>query len=273
MSEHLTIGAFARRTGLSVKALRLYDRSGLLVPDEVDPGTGYRYYSPAQEARAQQISLLRRVEMPLAQIEVLLDLTKPGAAADALLSWWAEQEQMLTRRRGTVDYLVAQWRKTPAESFAVQTRQVPDRLIASITVNVRQAELIAALNDGATRLHAHLTEQQVSFGTEWWALYHGVVSPDSDGPLEICVPFTGRAAPAGPIAIRVEEAHTEAFTPITAAQCRYPRILHAYDAVVRTARQHGTIDRPVREIYPVPWPSTPHEYAADIAQPYREDQR
>lgn len=273
MTEHLTIGAFARRTGLSLKALRLYDRSGLLVPDDVDAGTGYRYYSPAQEVRARRISLLRRVEMPLAQIGALLAMPETRAAADALLAWWAEQEQTLARRRGTVHYLVEQWRGAPTEPFDVQTRRVPDRLIASITVNVVQAELIAALNDGAARLRAHLTEQPATFGAEWWALYHGVVSPDSDGPLEVCVPFTGHAAPAGPIAIRVEEAHTEAFTPITAAQCRYPRIRHAYDAVLRAAQQHGRLSGPTREIYPVPWPEDTGAHAADIVQPYREDHR
>ena len=36
---HLTIGEFARRSLLSPKALRLYDRQGLLVPAEVDPVT------------------------------------------------------------------------------------------------------------------------------------------------------------------------------------------------------------------------------------------
>lgn len=42
----LSIGAFARRARLSHKALRLYDRHGLLPPDHVDPVTGYRYYRP-----------------------------------------------------------------------------------------------------------------------------------------------------------------------------------------------------------------------------------
>lgn len=40
----LSIGAFARRARLSHKALRLYDRHGLLPPDHVDAVTGYRYY-------------------------------------------------------------------------------------------------------------------------------------------------------------------------------------------------------------------------------------
>lgn len=39
MTAHLSIGDFARATGLSAKALRLYDEMGLLVPAEVDAFT------------------------------------------------------------------------------------------------------------------------------------------------------------------------------------------------------------------------------------------
>src|SRR5690242_18770886 len=44
----LTIGAFARRAGLTPKALRLYDETGLLRPAAVDAESGYRFYEPAQ---------------------------------------------------------------------------------------------------------------------------------------------------------------------------------------------------------------------------------
>ena len=39
----LTIGAFARASRLSPKALRLYDELGLLRPASVDPVSGYRH--------------------------------------------------------------------------------------------------------------------------------------------------------------------------------------------------------------------------------------
>jgi DNA-binding transcriptional MerR regulator len=48
----MPIGVFARATRLSIRALRNYDRSGLLRPAEVDPDTGYRRYAVDQFARA-----------------------------------------------------------------------------------------------------------------------------------------------------------------------------------------------------------------------------
>lgn len=252
MTEHLTIGTFARLTGLSLKALRRYDESGLLVPAAVDQRTGYRYYRSLQAPRARQISLLRSVDMPLAQIADLLATTDPVAAGEMLLGWWAEQERLLSHRRGTVDYLLDQWRRTPAEPFSVDVRTGADRTLATITTRVLQADLVGTLTDSTRRLREHLADHGGAFTHEWWAIYHGVVSPDSDGPLEVCVPFTGLVPPAGPIAFRIEEAHTEAFAVVTAAQCAYPRILHAYDAVADWVRRHGKPTGPPREIYSVP---------------------
>jgi protein phosphatase len=56
MDELLTIGAFARLTRLTPKALRLYDELGLLPPVRVDPASGYRYYEPAQLERARLVA-------------------------------------------------------------------------------------------------------------------------------------------------------------------------------------------------------------------------
>jgi hypothetical protein len=47
--------------------LRLYERIGLLTPVHVD-GNGYRRYDVSQLSTARLISMLRRLDMPLAQV-------------------------------------------------------------------------------------------------------------------------------------------------------------------------------------------------------------
>lgn len=69
----LTIGRFADATGLTAKALRHYDEIGLLVPAQVDPENGYRYYDTDQVEAAVTIRRLRALELPLDEIGVLLD--------------------------------------------------------------------------------------------------------------------------------------------------------------------------------------------------------
>ncbi|WP_431911489.1 MerR family transcriptional regulator [Micromonospora carbonacea] len=63
-----SIGELARASGLTVSALRFYDRSGVLVPARVDPVTGYRWYADEQVVPARLVAGLRRVGMPLAEI-------------------------------------------------------------------------------------------------------------------------------------------------------------------------------------------------------------
>lgn len=76
----MPIGRFSRCSGLSAKALRLYDELGLLCPAAIDIATGYRSYSPEQLPLAQRIKLLRSLEMPLAEIRALLAVADPEAA-------------------------------------------------------------------------------------------------------------------------------------------------------------------------------------------------
>lgn len=52
----MPIGRFAPSCRLSVKALRHYDRLGLLKPAFVDPQSKYRYYSRDQARDAVMIS-------------------------------------------------------------------------------------------------------------------------------------------------------------------------------------------------------------------------
>ena len=71
--ELLAISAFGRRVGLTPSALRFYDDCGLLRPAEVDEQNGYRYYSPDQQARAVLLRDLREIDLPLADVRVVLD--------------------------------------------------------------------------------------------------------------------------------------------------------------------------------------------------------
>jgi DNA-binding transcriptional MerR regulator len=79
------IGEMARASGLSVSALRFYDGAGVLVPAEVDPGTGYRRYADDQLRAARLVASLRRVGMPLAEITAAVNGLADPAAVRVLL--------------------------------------------------------------------------------------------------------------------------------------------------------------------------------------------
>ena len=101
----LTIGAFARRCGLSAKALRLYDELGLLKPVETDPDTGYRWYAPEQLELARLVAWLRRIGMPLAQIALIARLPRVEAA-EQVASYWRQVQTEHAQRAQLVSALV-----------------------------------------------------------------------------------------------------------------------------------------------------------------------
>ena len=67
------IGEFSRLMQVTVKALRHYEQKELLIPDEVDEWTGYRYYSIAQMHRLNSIRLFQRLGFTLEEIRDLFD--------------------------------------------------------------------------------------------------------------------------------------------------------------------------------------------------------
>jgi DNA-binding transcriptional MerR regulator len=79
VEAELSIGEVARRTGLSVHALRFYEREGLLLSQHVVRGTsGHRRYSP-QDVNWLRICIkLRRSGMPLAKIRRFAELVREG---------------------------------------------------------------------------------------------------------------------------------------------------------------------------------------------------
>ena len=73
--EQLTAGACAARTGLTIRALRVYERSGLLDPPRAR--SGWRQYGPRELTRLNTIGVLKTAGLTLAQIRAVLHLSDP----------------------------------------------------------------------------------------------------------------------------------------------------------------------------------------------------
>lgn len=129
------IGRIARESGLTVSALRFYDQAGVLVPVDVDPRSGYRYYAPDQLAAARLVATLRRVGMPLAGIRRVLACRDDPVAVDGLLA-----EHLRLLEQGVVD--------ARRELSAVRSL-LEGAPMTVTTVTVHREELAAAL--GAVR--------------------------------------------------------------------------------------------------------------------------
>ena len=69
----LTIGEFSNICRVSTKTLRYYAEIGLILPDEINPENGYRYYSIEQLERMLLINRLKDYCFSLEEIKSILD--------------------------------------------------------------------------------------------------------------------------------------------------------------------------------------------------------
>src|SRR3954469_11782272 len=103
----LTIGRFARLTGLSVGALRHYDDLDLIRPARTDPFTSYRLYRRDQLETARTIVRLRDLEVPLETIRDYLATDDP-VARRALLAGHRARIEARTFRLQRVLHVLGQ---------------------------------------------------------------------------------------------------------------------------------------------------------------------
>ncbi|CAM5506433.1 MerR family transcriptional regulator [Streptomyces californicus] len=105
-----------------------------------------------------------------------------------------------------------------------------------------------------------------------FAVYHGLVSEDSDGPVGTRAPTRSTdVEPAGRIGVRIEPAHREAYTALTKRDEGYAAMAAAHDAVGVWLAEHGyTASASNREVYYPNWATAePGEHVADVAIPFR----
>lgn len=64
----LRIGEIAAFFNVSVKAIRIYEKKGILIPAKIDPDTGYRYYTVDQVQTLNALLDLKRIGFSLDEI-------------------------------------------------------------------------------------------------------------------------------------------------------------------------------------------------------------
>lgn len=267
----LSIGVFSRRSRLSPKALRLYDKLGLLQPHSVDVGNGYRWYRESQLAAARLVAMLRRLGMPLEQVGEVLASPAP-LNAEIISSYWEGVERRVASQRELVAHLQAtlSGAETDSRLPPVRRREVPEQMVLTERRNLHVGELAGWLERTMSRL-ARVADNHGGVVGAMFAVYHGDVDEDSDGPVEVCVPVSAQSE-ASPIAkLRREAAHEEAYVRLVKARVEYPQILSAFDAVEGWISAGGyRAAGPPREVYFADWGRAgPTDEVCDVAFPIR----
>ena len=129
----LKIGEFSKMMQVTVKTLRHYEQRGLLMPEEVDKWTGYRYYSISQMQRLNAIRDLQRQGFTLEEIKELFDDGAQMPGVELLTQKIEETERQLQllveRLRQLLRWLDSHKQKNTMEKFNIQS--LPEIIVAS----------------------------------------------------------------------------------------------------------------------------------------------
>jgi DNA-binding transcriptional MerR regulator len=216
--EEISIGEFARRSRLSVKALRLYDKRRVLVPARVDEVSGYRYYDVAQLEDARLVAMLRQLDLSLAAIRKLV-ACDPVDAGNQIAAHWRKVESVHDARRELADYLVNRLTGKKPIVYEVATREMPERSVLCLKRNVDEKGAWALGKEFIAIMRERPLPRMEGREGAAFAIFWGEVSADSDGPVEWCKPIPQAEARSlaehyPELTLRTESAHREAYVAL-----------------------------------------------------------
>lgn len=179
------IGTFSQLTGVTIKALRYYDRVGLLKPAEVDRFTGYRYYTVSQIDRLNRILALKDLGLSLDEINRVL-CENPSAA---------EIRGMLRLKQARLHRVEARLRQIEREG-QLPTHEVVVREVAAQQV-LAYRELLAGpweISPLFMQVMKAAEEQEIEHVGPSLALYHHGEYREHDLDVEVAI-SVGEDAP------------------------------------------------------------------------------
>ncbi|HAM14947.1 MAG TPA: transcriptional regulator [Eggerthellaceae bacterium] len=121
----LKIGEFSKLSQLTVKALRFYEREGILAPSKVDPHTGYRLYTTSQPMEAAKVKSLRQLGVSVEEVRRII------AGADARETLQRKAEELRAEQAGIavrisiIDYLF----KEGEMDYQVTEKAIPATIV------------------------------------------------------------------------------------------------------------------------------------------------
>jgi len=196
MESRVSIGGFAAATHLSVKTLRHYHEVGLLEPSEVDPSSGYRYYSYEQIPTAQVIRRLRNLEMPVGELKAVLAAPNPDSRQRLISEHLGRLQTQLAATQAAVNEL-QELLGRPQVDRPVEQRSVPAMPALAIHDVVDREDVLAWWHGALGELRATVTAQKLRPAGPPGGLYATEIFEHDRGDATVFVPIDGAARAIG----------------------------------------------------------------------------
>lgn len=153
----------------------------------------------------------------------------------------------------------------------VQYRFLPARTLLCAVNRLRPAHLDNFVNGASLALPSVLTEQGLEQLGPVAIIYHSPVTEESDGPVEVCVPYQGNLSLPDGLIQRTDPEHREAYLPLTKREFLDSALFHAARREVeQAARANGDVLGPLRRMDYGVWATRgEHEVVGELAVPMK----
>ena len=129
----LKIGEFSRLMQVTVKTLRHYEQKRLLIPDEIDEWTGYRYYGITQMSKLNSIRQLQQLGFTLEEIKELYDDESHTPSVEQLTEkievTEKQLQRLMSRHNQLLEWIDSRKKIKKMEKFSIES--LPEVIVAS----------------------------------------------------------------------------------------------------------------------------------------------
>ncbi|MEN0059145.1 MAG: MerR family transcriptional regulator [Bdellovibrio sp.] len=143
MRNWLTISEFGERTGLSIKALRIYEEKGLLVP-HARSESRYRVYTVDQVSAAKHIVHYKHLGFSLEEIKALLRETNEQSLQDLLEARLVESRKCVSKMEQQIKSLetILTSLKLDRELSEIERSQVMENIVEISENNLKRKGVV-----------------------------------------------------------------------------------------------------------------------------------
>ncbi|UYP44350.1 hypothetical protein NEF87_000635 [Candidatus Lokiarchaeum ossiferum] len=268
----INIGRFSKICQLTPKALRIYEKKGILKPKIVDDLTGYRYYSNDQIHRGIILSKLAWAKFSLKEMEEYLDFYQEEdfQSAESILkkkiNELEEQQAQISLAKRFLSKIVEK------DYFTIQDERIQIKMIPELRVVSKHA--IGIYGDTIPRLIGEIykyifqqpNQELIRISGPTIFLSFDEEFKEFDADIEIAIPVTGPIKSSDEI--KVKKLQTAMMATILHTG-PYEEVNEAYGKILLyIQKKKWKIVGPSREVYlNSPQTASPEELLTEIQFP------
>lgn len=242
-----SIGEFSKMTGLTTKAIHLYQEMKILVPSAVDEVTGYRYFDEVNIERAGAIATLKEMQFSLLEIaELMTDYDDEAAILDFLEHKRSDIKRRIEHMKSvskSIDEIIVREKAAQAmsaeRSFVVEEKVLAPSLIASIRWRGKYSD--------SGKVYARLGRAAgLKISGKPLGLYYDMEYLDEGADIESCFPVRKELKSAG---VDCRELPGGRFA--TLVHCGpYDQLFRSYAKIFEFLKSRCLeLNAPIREVY------------------------